>query len=1064
MTLESIYYISDTVLNVKERVEKCLTQLVDEFNKELSNFVVPDLPCEDDLKNLDGEYIEFFGDLTAFNIMANIRKRFDCLYYSFMVNTNQAGNCTTCVTGSCYSFRFFPVFLSQDRFNIGFLLSPSPTFDYNIPAVLPPLDDRLVNDFTTSYGNFLIDFAPLNDLTAELFIIEVFSEYMGCASDIVKSLRERGKGNPIFSTADNLYNPYTPDAGGRDQFQLPLSINNEGIDIHGKIIANKLDEIFQYTKVGDNGGIIGVSGTPELSQDLKNFLAEAYFTDQSIDDLIAFFSDCDEEDEPLCQAILELFLAPLRDNFFNNGLDRKSLDTSIALVFGNKTTIGQVCSFAKGLEDDTVDDIPGFCCLDAPYESQEWGEKYSCKKYETRSDGSTKVVQKSAADCNTLGPLTSGFNEAACDIFHGTWCPIYRSCATIANCVKDAKEQVQKGRDRQAFYEYLNGAPELKLDEYEDPDKCGDLREYFDYDRDYPDDDRICEEVLDLQCFTDFSNLDGFATGTAGPGNQGGMAELAVSETVRLITKTSFDPVAAKVWRSSNFALQKVLDTVVFVTDQLSGVKELCNIFISCIPGTSAPCTIPAVTSISISAGLKFAAQIALDLSGQIYDEVVGGQNGNFGADRSNSIYDNVITNHGNIITTFAATQQLKVMLGEISEGLAKDEDEEGRRLLSDCVSTSDGYQSPCDKVSCEDITRICDGSFNFRHIAYLRGAGCDELDSDGDGLYDLCEDRFPPELIVRDAEVFRCDEDDTSRLCYHGKVFKNERQVKNFLDYQFPASDDCASTNRLNVTIEYERGTCRETVYKLTPVQDIPACNDREPVGVFDIAYDNPLYGASKEVTVQIDDEAPVVHCGFLPDSTSFNKIDDKTLYHYMSKSNNDGHKLDDAQFIYNVTDNCEENVHVSMVVKSNEVQQNSIAEIFEYQTEDSLTQATFLYGGTTCGNVGKDLFCKKNPSNVRFYDVIVAATDSAGNTGSDTCKVVVVSGCAPSEENCVKYNTKSTKSYDDTGKNYYALEFVLEAVAQPQTLYKVAAAEFDTSVVNVLSDELGGIFEKKG
>jgi hypothetical protein len=59
-------------------------------------------------------------------------------------------------------------------------------------------------------------------------------------------------------------------------------------------------------------------------------------------------------------------------------------DTSIALVFGNKTTIGQVCSFAKGLASKTVTNIPGFCCLDAPYQSkiEEWGEKVSSWGYE----------------------------------------------------------------------------------------------------------------------------------------------------------------------------------------------------------------------------------------------------------------------------------------------------------------------------------------------------------------------------------------------------------------------------------------------------------------------------------------------------------------------------------------------------------------------------------------------------------------------------------------------------------------------------------------------------------
>lgn len=54
------------------------------------------------------------------------------------------------------------------------------------------------------------------------------------------------------------------------------------------------------------------------------------------------------------------------------------IDSSIALMYGNKTTIGQVCAFAQGLTSGTVTQIPGFCCLDAPYQSknnEEWGEK-----------------------------------------------------------------------------------------------------------------------------------------------------------------------------------------------------------------------------------------------------------------------------------------------------------------------------------------------------------------------------------------------------------------------------------------------------------------------------------------------------------------------------------------------------------------------------------------------------------------------------------------------------------------------------------------------------------------
>ena len=40
----------------------------------------------------------------------------------------------------------------------------------------------------------------------------------------------------------------------------------------------------------------------------------------------------------------------------------------------------KVCSFAKGLGDGAIDSAPGFCCLDAPYQSKpNWGEKVRTK-------------------------------------------------------------------------------------------------------------------------------------------------------------------------------------------------------------------------------------------------------------------------------------------------------------------------------------------------------------------------------------------------------------------------------------------------------------------------------------------------------------------------------------------------------------------------------------------------------------------------------------------------------------------------------------------------------------
>jgi len=190
--------------------------------------------------------------------------------------------------------------------------------------------------------------------------------------------------------------------------------------------------------------------------------------------------------------------------------------------------------------------------------------------------------------------------------------------------------------------------------------------------------------------------------------------------------------------------------------------------------------------------------------------------------------------------------------------------------------------------------------------ISHLLLAGCDDLDSDGDGEDDNCEDRSPPNILLRDAKIFRCDDDDTSKLCYTDKWFKNQKQVLNFLEYEFPAADDCAPSSKLNVTIDYERGQCQNTVYTLTPFQDYPECNGLDgsntTIGPFNLTFTNPLPGASREVTVQLDEVAPNITCSFFPDANSINVVDDKTLYHYMLKNDGSESQKQDARFFYTV------------------------------------------------------------------------------------------------------------------------------------------------------------------
>lgn len=145
--------------------------------------------------------------MTANDTIADIKKKFDCLYYSFLVQTG--GNCTAkpqCDSSACEGMLFRPVFEAKDKWGIGFFsffFSPfslygideddieGPFFEYDIPAVLPSREDRLkYSSDQDSFGAFLLDYAPVKDKTAETFVVEVFEEFLGCAVS-VKS-REKG--------------------------------------------------------------------------------------------------------------------------------------------------------------------------------------------------------------------------------------------------------------------------------------------------------------------------------------------------------------------------------------------------------------------------------------------------------------------------------------------------------------------------------------------------------------------------------------------------------------------------------------------------------------------------------------------------------------------------------------------------------------------------------------------------------------------------------------------------------------------------------------------------------
>ena len=77
------------------------------------------------------------------------------------------------------------------------------------------------------------------------------------------------------------------------------------------------------------------------------------------------------------------------------------------------------------------------------------------------------------------------------------------------------------------------------------------------------------------------------------------------------------------------------------------------------------------------------------------------------------------------------------------------------------------------------------------------------------------------------------------------------------------------------------------------------------------------------------------------------------------------------------------------------------------------------------------------------RYYDITVTASDAAGNTESDTCRVVIVPSCNPDTDSdlvCEEYDGPELPNVEDF---YYTRPAVLATVTQSQVLNYVAREE---------------------
>jgi hypothetical protein len=130
-----------------------------------------------------------------------------------------------------------------------------------------------------------------------------------------------------------------------------------------------------------------------------------------------------------------------------------------------------------------------------------------------------------------------------------------------------------------------------------------------------------------------------------------------------------------------------------------------------------------------------------------------------------------------------------------------------------------------------------------------------------------------------------------------------------------------------------------------------------------------------------------------------------------------------------------------VDVVVQSNEREQGEIAMLAPYQFTDVVKQVEFLYAPTSCelepmsspnSNCIKDIGIA---TRIRFYEIVVTATDSAGRQDTDTCHVIIVPQCG--------FDNTSEECEDINGILYLKKDHLKDLTDQSRIRFELATSK---------------------
>jgi hypothetical protein len=115
-----------------------------------------------------------------------------------------------------------------------------------------------------------------------------------------------------------------------------------------------------------------------------------------------------------------------------------------------------------------------------------------------------------------------------------------------------------------------------------------------------------------------------------------------------------------------------------------------------------------------------FALVLVMAISEHLYAEIVDGQDGDAAAEQDAAVYKNMIITHRNLGFTHNLLETVRTIVTGTDTGL-RNKQVIRRLQVIDCINTTIvGYVDNCSKPSCENPTKLCDGSYNYEYISQL--------------------------------------------------------------------------------------------------------------------------------------------------------------------------------------------------------------------------------------------------------------------------------------------------------------------------------------------------------